>query len=260
MLALGNDPAVKGLAVKEVKGLTDATERVKLGDAWWDLGEKKNGLAKKNILQGHAAFWYQQAMPGLTGLAKEKVQKRVAVAGGTLQDHDKGLPISATGTAAAKTWKLVFRSAEPAIWNTSFGDSKSEYAIPIAKLPENIRYLRLQIDKTKVVIIPITKERLLVQSAEGRYGWQGTNSNEFGGCHLGVYDMNVKGEKVGDIAIGINFGGWNDRLGWGFGHPMGPNDRQGYSWERAAIPKTVFEISVKSVELTSIERKQLLVP
>ncbi len=76
MLALGDDPALKDLAVKELKGMTDAAAQTNLGDAWWDLGEKNNGLAKKNI-RGHAASWYQEALPGLTGLAKEKVEKRL---------------------------------------------------------------------------------------------------------------------------------------------------------------------------------------
>ena len=76
MLALGDDPALKDLALKELKGLTDALGQAKLGDAWWDLGERKNGLAQKNI-QGHAASWYRQALPGLTGLATEKVEKRL---------------------------------------------------------------------------------------------------------------------------------------------------------------------------------------
>ena len=76
MLALGDDPALKKLALKELNGVTDATEQASLGDAWRDLGEKKNGLAKKNI-QDHAASWYQQALPGLTGLLEEKVEKRL---------------------------------------------------------------------------------------------------------------------------------------------------------------------------------------
>ena len=76
MLALGVDPALKDLALKELNGVTDAVEQAKTGDAWWDLGEKKNALTKKNI-QDHAAYWYQQALPGLTGLVKEKVEKRL---------------------------------------------------------------------------------------------------------------------------------------------------------------------------------------
>ena len=76
MLALGDDPALKDLACKELKGITDAAEEVKLGDAWWDVGEKKNALAKKSI-QDHAASWYQQALPGLSGLVKEKVEQRL---------------------------------------------------------------------------------------------------------------------------------------------------------------------------------------
>jgi hypothetical protein len=76
MLALGDDPALKDLAVKELKGVTDATQQANLADGWWDLGEKKVDLMRKN-LRGHAAYWYQQALPGLTGLVKEKVEKRL---------------------------------------------------------------------------------------------------------------------------------------------------------------------------------------
>jgi hypothetical protein len=76
MLALGNAPALKDLAAKELKGVAGAADQAKLGDDWWDFGEKKNGLAKENI-EGHAAHWYQQALPGLTGLVKERVEKRL---------------------------------------------------------------------------------------------------------------------------------------------------------------------------------------
>ena len=50
MLALGEDPALRDLAVKELKGVTDAAGKAKLGDAWWETGEKKAGVAKRNIL------------------------------------------------------------------------------------------------------------------------------------------------------------------------------------------------------------------
>jgi hypothetical protein len=76
MLALGNDPALKDLALKELKGPMGDTERANVGDAWWDLGEKQGELAR-NRLKGHAAYWYQQALSGLTGLAKETVEKRL---------------------------------------------------------------------------------------------------------------------------------------------------------------------------------------
>ena len=77
MLALGNNPALKNLAAKELKGVTDAGEQAKLGDAWWDLGEKKGEFAQKNLRE-RAKHWYRQAAPGLTGLAKEQATKRLA--------------------------------------------------------------------------------------------------------------------------------------------------------------------------------------
>jgi hypothetical protein len=47
-------------------------------------------------------------------------------------------------------------------------------------------------------------------------------------------------------------------LGWGFGHKIDVNDQQYYSWAGVAIPKTVFEISVKSRELAKAETRFLL--
>jgi hypothetical protein len=76
MLALGDDPALKEAAVKELKGVTDAAGQAKLADAWWQLGEEKSGMAKQN-LQAHALGWYQEAWPALTGTLKEKVEKRL---------------------------------------------------------------------------------------------------------------------------------------------------------------------------------------
>jgi len=68
--------------------------------------------------------------------------------------------------------------------------------------------------------------------------------------------MNTK-SKPGDIGIGhISVG--DDRMGWGFGHRGWVDDHQGYSWAGVEIPKTVFEISVKSVNLTILEKKWLL--
>jgi hypothetical protein len=251
MLALGDDPASKDLAVRELKGMTDAVAQAKLGDAWWDLGEKKNGLAKKNI-QGHAASWYQQALPGLTGLVKDRVEKRLSY---TFSEKGDG-----RNKTDLRDWVVVFRSSDPAIWNSDVSNPSAGYAITLAKLPESITYLRMRIDKARFVIIPITKDRLLVESADGRYGWQGANFLRAAGYHLGVYDTNTNtNTKATRSAIGVaNFGDGHDRLGWGFGHRVYVDDYQGYSWAGVAIPKTVFEISVKSGPLTKAEQVSLL--
>jgi hypothetical protein len=76
MLALGNDPAWKDLAVKELKGVTDPAEQAHLGDAWWALGEKGPGIGDKTV-RARATYWYQQALAGLAELEKERVAKRL---------------------------------------------------------------------------------------------------------------------------------------------------------------------------------------
>jgi hypothetical protein len=76
MLALGSDPALKTLAVKELEGAIRPDEQVKLGDGWWALAEKEEGTAK-NHLQGRAGYWYRRALPSLSGLVKDKAKKRV---------------------------------------------------------------------------------------------------------------------------------------------------------------------------------------
>lgn len=65
MLAKGSDDTFKALATKDIAGAANANEQVKLGDAWWDVAKDR------------AAQWYRQAVPQLTGLEKDKVQKRL---------------------------------------------------------------------------------------------------------------------------------------------------------------------------------------
>ena len=77
MLALGKDEPLKALAMQELRGAASSTEQTKLGDGWWTLAEKQEGAAKKKI-QVRAAYWYQKALPGLSGLIKDKVEKRLA--------------------------------------------------------------------------------------------------------------------------------------------------------------------------------------
>ena len=76
MLVLGNDQTLKALAVQELAGAASSTEQLKLGDGWWNLAEKQEGTTKKSI-QGRAGYWYQKALPGLSGLVKDKVEKRL---------------------------------------------------------------------------------------------------------------------------------------------------------------------------------------
>ena len=52
-----------------------------LGDAWFAAAEKAKGKDKADLRAG-AAYWYTQAEPGLTGLMKTNVEKRLEDLGG----------------------------------------------------------------------------------------------------------------------------------------------------------------------------------
>ncbi len=77
-LALGSDPRLKELATRELQGVSDANGQVALGDGWWDLASASEESAQRQ-LQARAAYWYRKALPGLTGLVKDKVSKRLEV-------------------------------------------------------------------------------------------------------------------------------------------------------------------------------------
>jgi len=75
-LARGDDPILKALAELDIKGGGGANGDVKIGDSWWKLSEPLTGLQRK-VIQARAGYWYQQALPGLSGLARDKVAGRL---------------------------------------------------------------------------------------------------------------------------------------------------------------------------------------
>ena len=271
MLALGGDAALKALAMKEMQGPADAAEQVKLGDAWWNVAEKETVAAKKN-LQARAGYWYKKALPELSGLVKDKVEKRLAevakletetenTAGG---DKLGPPPRLAKGNTIGFTkpgkdgWLVVFRSSDPSIWNTDTQE-KERFALKLSAAPDNIRYLRMRTAAVKgEVIIPIQKDKLNSTCENGNYGWNGTNTTESKGNHLGIYCLQQRSQPGhADVTI-FKTSKQIDYKGCGFGHRAWIDDVQGYSWLGGSIPQTVFEIAVSSAPLTKKEQKFLL--
>ena len=79
-LVKGSDAALKALAKLELAAPTDAEAQAKLADGWWDQTEKK-GVRKEDpfikAMHARAVYWYQLALPNLSGLTLAKVQKRI---------------------------------------------------------------------------------------------------------------------------------------------------------------------------------------
>ena len=74
-LARGDD-AVAELARKDLAAPKEAAAQAELGDGWWSLAEALHGGAEI-VVKGRADFWYQKALPDLTGLTQTRVEKRV---------------------------------------------------------------------------------------------------------------------------------------------------------------------------------------
>ena len=71
------DPALADLANKEIAKPTDSDGQQKLADGWWAWADtQEDGAIKPPALQ-RARFWYEKALPQLTGLFKARVEKRL---------------------------------------------------------------------------------------------------------------------------------------------------------------------------------------
>jgi len=75
-LAKGEDAALAGLARQDLADPHEPHQRAELGDRWWEMAEAKGGTDKAP-LQLRAIHWYRQALPGLTGMPRFKVEKRL---------------------------------------------------------------------------------------------------------------------------------------------------------------------------------------
>lgn len=80
-LAKGSDQELADLAQRELQGVTSSQAQVELADGWWELGERAGSMQKEPTiapLRARAAHWYRQALPFLTGIVREKAEKRLA--------------------------------------------------------------------------------------------------------------------------------------------------------------------------------------
>jgi hypothetical protein len=158
-------------------------------------------------------------------------------------------------------WTILFRSDDPADWNTlRFGD---KFSIPVGRAHSQVRYLRLKrMDTGQAQIVAVTRAQLLSEPRPvpvGGHWWNGTGRLEWGGRHLGIVRglrLQGPGERG---AISVMNDGWTAYAGSGFGHQHhGAAKDQFYCWEGRALPRTTFEIAVSVGPLTAEETRQLV--
>jgi hypothetical protein len=106
LLAKSKDPKLAPLAAKELAGPDKPDDLAELADGWIGLAGGLEPPAKVN-LQMHAYGWYRQALPGLTGGAKNKVENRLPALESVAESRRDLHEVFAAIQAAIKTSKLA---------------------------------------------------------------------------------------------------------------------------------------------------------
>jgi len=74
---VGSDPALKAVALMELRGAASVEQQAAIGNAWWDVAETRRG-AERDTLRLRAGVWYRKAEPKLTGsLTGLKITQRL---------------------------------------------------------------------------------------------------------------------------------------------------------------------------------------
>lgn len=74
-LATGSEAKLRELAQAELAGPEAPDALLRLADQWWEVGESRRGQEQTEIRR-HAAYWYREVLPELSGVTKLRVQKR----------------------------------------------------------------------------------------------------------------------------------------------------------------------------------------
>jgi hypothetical protein len=75
-LVRGNDDKLAALARKDLQGPREAADQAAVGDGWYDLSSAPE-MPTRIHLQIRAHNWYEKAAPGVSGLTKVRIDKRL---------------------------------------------------------------------------------------------------------------------------------------------------------------------------------------
>jgi curved DNA-binding protein CbpA len=165
LLAKGADADLAAVAQQEIAGADNPRDQLKLADAWWQRAEADRSPMKPAILS-RAVYWYERALPRLSGLEKVRAEKRleIAAAGADETQRDRGgviqqgnVALAANGTTVVgqieQGERLIDGNAEhslayaqwPFTWNIVFPKVYSLREIRILLYDEDDRYFRYAI-------------------------------------------------------------------------------------------------------------------
>jgi hypothetical protein len=88
MLARGSDAVLSALAQRDLKGGASSDNMIEVADQWFEVADRLTGERKTAVL-AHAAHWYSKALPMLSGLTKQRVERRLEQASRSLDSTGK---------------------------------------------------------------------------------------------------------------------------------------------------------------------------
>lgn len=91
MLAKGNVESLKKLAESDLADPSDSKKQLEIADGWWAIADAMSGPMKTNTMR-HAAKFYVQALHDLDGLAKLRVEKKLALVKQLCPESKESLP------------------------------------------------------------------------------------------------------------------------------------------------------------------------
>lgn len=248
-LAAGEDAAAAKAAKLELAART--SDEWVAAAAAWALVADSHTLPTSTVIRRHAQDIMQPALAAAAGLAKVQVQKEIEA----LDDKIAAAEMTAPN---ARKWTVLFRSADPALWNTAINRGANDFAIPVAHAPDAMRFLRMSA-AGKAVIVPLLKPQLALESDCGEVMWIGTSAVLGKARLLGIASKDIVDCTGRTTGIVIRNPGANKaQFGFGFGGQIGRDTRQGYSWNGTETPPMAIEIAVTAGPLDAREKRLLV--
>jgi len=243
-LGKSSDADLKALAQREIEAPPkDSAARVKLADAWWDLGQASEDGNRKEALLRHAGTWYNRAQEELEGLSKIKVEKRLQEIAQIERQRAATRLNSQPKIPFNKWFSLLASPKELTVWEGI--DSTCQYANRIIEIRSHDIYYPI-VAKDMSIRAKVKKYsggelRLMVRnSARGCYAAQ----YRYGS--FSISRLNRNGDQAGGVGGGMG-GRGGGMGGWGGGTKEDVLKRvdAGYRMENV-----IFEFAVAAVGQT----------
>lgn len=158
------------------------------------------------------------------------------------QEGKNAKPKESSGGLVVESSSLViFRSADPEIWNTTCNHGENHRSVSLGEISGDASWLGIKrVDTGEEIFAQVSLDDLKGSGDGKSSGFNGSNEFFYGARHLGFFSEDCETEVETRFTYG----------GWGFGHLAGnigdsDSPKQSWAWDGRQIPDdTVFEFTL----------------